>query len=49
MTNPTFALNDGSTLPAIGLGTYGLRDGAGIDAIGTAIAAGYTLLDTALN
>jgi len=49
MTNPTFALNDGSTLPAIGLGTYGLRDGAGIDAVGTAIDAGYTLLDTALN
>ena len=49
MTNPTLALNDGSTLPAIGLGTYGLRDAAGIDAIGTAIDAGYTLLDTALN
>jgi 2,5-diketo-D-gluconate reductase A len=49
MTNPTIALNDGSTLPAIGLGTYGLRDGAGIDAIGSAIDAGYTLLDTALN
>ncbi len=49
MTNPTFSLNDGHTLPAIGLGTYGLRDGAGVDAIGTAIDAGYTLLDTALN
>ena len=49
MTNPSLALNDGSTLPAIGLGTYGLRDGAGIEAILTAIDAGYTLLDTALN
>jgi 2,5-diketo-D-gluconate reductase A len=49
MTNPTFALNDGRTIPAIGLGTYGLRGEDGIVAIGTAIDAGYTLLDTALN
>ena len=49
MTNPTFALNDGHSIPAIGLGTYGLRGDDGIAAIGTAIDAGYTLLDTALN
>jgi diketogulonate reductase-like aldo/keto reductase len=49
MAYPTFTLNDASTLPAIGLGTYGLRDGVGIDAMVSAIEAGYTLLDTALN
>lgn len=49
MAYPTFTLNDASTLPAIGLGTYGLRDGIGIDAMVSAIEAGYSLLDTALN
>lgn len=49
MTNPTLALNDGAALPAIGLGTYNLRGEEGIDAITSAIDAGYTLLDTALN
>lgn len=49
MTNPSFTLNDGAILPAIGLGTYGLRDAEGIAAMEAALASGYTLLDTALN
>ncbi len=49
MTTPTFTLNDGNTLPAIGLGTYGLRGDAGIDAMVAAVHSGYRLLDTALN
>jgi len=46
---PLRQLNDGSTLPAIGLGTYGLTGEDGIAAIGAGIASGYRLLDTALN
>jgi 2,5-diketo-D-gluconate reductase A len=42
-------LNDGHTLPPIGLGTYNLRGEEGVQAIVTAIDAGYELLDTALN
>ncbi|MDQ3483914.1 MAG: aldo/keto reductase [Actinomycetota bacterium] len=46
---PTYTLNDGTTLPAIGFGTYPLK---GDDAIATclsALEAGYRLLDTAVN
>jgi diketogulonate reductase-like aldo/keto reductase len=49
MTVPTYQLNDGTTLPAIGLGTYGLDGADGIDAISAALRAGYRLLDTAVN
>lgn len=49
MSIPTLALNDGRALPAIGLGTYGLRAQAGTDAVSSAIKNGYRLLDTALN
>ena len=49
MTTPAYALRDGNSIPAIGLGTYGLDDQAGIDAITTAIADGYRLFDTAYN
>ena len=49
MTTPAYALRDGNVIPAIGLGTYGLDDQAGIDAITTAIADGYRLIDTAYN
>lgn len=45
----TLQLNDGNTLPAIGLGTYSLDDAAGADAITSALDAGYRLLDTAVN
>lgn len=44
---PTRELNDGTTIPAIGLGTFGLTGDAGADAVAAAIATGYRLLDTA--
>jgi 2,5-diketo-D-gluconate reductase A len=46
---PTYALNDGTTLPAIGFGTYPLRGEAGTRAMVGALEAGYRLLDTAVN
>lgn len=50
MTAPaTHTLNDGSTLPAVGFGTYPLKGEDGIRAIVSAIDAGYRLLDTAVN
>ena len=49
MIAPAYALRDGNTIPAIGLGTYGLDDQAGIDAITAGIADGYRLIDTAFN
>jgi 2,5-diketo-D-gluconate reductase A len=42
-------LNDGREIPALGLGTYGLKGEEGIEALLAGIAAGYRLLDTALN
>jgi diketogulonate reductase-like aldo/keto reductase len=49
MAVPTYALNDGTTIPAIGLGTYQLDGPDGVDAIVHALEAGYRLLDTAVN
>ncbi|MEV1076093.1 aldo/keto reductase [Micromonospora parva] len=49
MTIPHLTAADGTTLPAIGLGTYQLNGSAGVDAIGQAIRAGYRLLDSAFN
>jgi 2,5-diketo-D-gluconate reductase A len=49
MTIPDYTLNDGNQLPAIGFGTYPLRGSEGVDAIRSAIEAGYRLLDTAVN
>ena len=46
---PTYELNDGRTIPAIGFGTYPLSGAEGVEAVGSAIAAGYRLLDTAVN
>ena len=45
----TYTLNDGNTLPAIGFGTYPLRGDEGRSAVTSALAAGYRLLDTAVN
>lgn len=42
-------LNDGTTIPPIGFGTYGLTGEDGIAAIVGALDAGYRLLDTAVN
>lgn len=49
MSAPAYSLGDGNTIPAIGLGTYGLNDQKGIEAIVSGIADGYRLLDTAYN
>jgi diketogulonate reductase-like aldo/keto reductase len=49
MTIPTKTLIDGTSLPAIGLGTYGLRGDDGIASVVSAIQSGYRLIDTALN
>jgi 2,5-diketo-D-gluconate reductase A len=46
---PTYPMNDGHTIPAIGFGTYNLRGEDGIASIVSALKAGYRLLDTALN
>jgi diketogulonate reductase-like aldo/keto reductase len=48
-TVPTYALNDGNTLPAIGFGTYPLKGSDGMAAIVSALEVGYRLLDTAVN
>ncbi len=46
---PTYALNDGNTLPAVGFGTYPLKGDEGVAALVSALEAGYRLLDTAVN
>jgi 2,5-diketo-D-gluconate reductase A len=49
MTMRQISLNDGNSIPVIGLGTYGLRGSEGVAALTSAIDSGYTLLDTAFN
>lgn len=46
---PEVTLNDGLTVPVIGLGTYTLKGSAGVQAITSAIDHGYRLLDSAYN
>ena len=46
---PTLTLNDGSSMPPVGLGAYRLKGEAGVAAMVSAIGAGYRLLDTAVN
>lgn len=46
---PTYTLNDGYDIPAIGFGTYPLRGAEAVEAVTTAIQVGYRLLDTAVN
>jgi diketogulonate reductase-like aldo/keto reductase len=46
---PTYTLNDGNTLPALGFGTYPLKGEDGTAAIVGALEAGYRMLDTAVN
>lgn len=48
-TVPSYRLNDGHPLPAVGFGTYPLTGDAAAEAIGTALQAGYRLIDTAAN
>lgn len=49
MNLPVHTLNDGTTLPAVGFGTWPLRGEEGVEAIASALAAGYRLLDSAVN
>ncbi|GLI26685.1 oxidoreductase [Agromyces rhizosphaerae] len=49
MTAPLRSLNDGNSLPQLGLGTYQLNDGAGVAAMVGALESGYRLLDSAVN
>ena len=49
MTAPLRALNDGNSLPQLGLGTYKLEGGEGVAAMVAALESGYRLLDTAVN
>ncbi|PID98263.1 MAG: 2,5-diketo-D-gluconic acid reductase [Actinobacteria bacterium] len=46
---PTYSLNDGAQIPAIGLGTYKLSGSTGVEAMVAAIRAGYRLLDSAVH
>ena len=46
---PTYLLSDGTSLPAIGFGTYPLKGSEGVEAITSALGSGYELLDTAVN
>ncbi|BDR56665.1 aldo/keto reductase [Xylocopilactobacillus apis] len=45
----TYQLNDGLILPKIGFGSYKLNGATGIEAITSAINAGYRLIDSAFN
>ena len=47
MTIPTLPLNNGHTMPQIGLGTATLKDDQIAPVIVTAIEAGYRHIDTA--
>ncbi|MGW2462072.1 aldo/keto reductase [Streptomyces sp. NPDC001761] len=46
---PLYTLNDGTTVPAVGLGTWPLDDAQAERAVRTALEAGYRLVDTATN
>ncbi|MGW4490541.1 aldo/keto reductase [Streptomyces sp. NPDC004376] len=48
-TVPVHALNDGTKLPGVGLGTYPLDDAEAERAVGDALEIGYRLIDTAVN
>lgn len=46
---PSHTLVDGTTLPAVGFGTYPLRGEECVTAVVAALEAGYRLVDTAVN
>jgi 2,5-diketo-D-gluconate reductase A len=46
---PRYLLNDGSSLPQVGFGTYPLKGEDGVAAMTSALEVGYRLLDTAVN
>jgi diketogulonate reductase-like aldo/keto reductase len=49
MKTPLITMNDGHRIPSVGLGTYQIRGGEGLDQVLTAIQSGYRLLDTSTN
>ena len=49
MAIPTYTLNDGSSFPAIGFGTYPLQDGEAVSAIVSAVEVGYRTTMEALD
>jgi 2,5-diketo-D-gluconate reductase A len=49
MNIPLLTLNDGTLLPALGLGTYQIKGGQGINQLIAAIADGYRLIDSSTN
>ncbi|MFJ5717586.1 aldo/keto reductase [Neobacillus sp. NPDC093127] len=48
-TIPEITLNDGMTVPVIGLGTYKLKGNEGVNSILSAMDLGYRLIDSAYN
>ncbi|MFI0516130.1 2,5-diketo-D-gluconate reductase A [Streptomyces canus] len=46
---PTHALNDGTKIPALGLGTWPMDDAEAERAVAAALESGYRLVDTATN
>ncbi|MFF1720791.1 aldo/keto reductase [Streptomyces sviceus] len=46
---PTHPLNDGTRIPALGLGTWPMDDAEAERAVATALESGYRLVDTATN
>jgi diketogulonate reductase-like aldo/keto reductase len=46
---PSYTLNDGHQLPAIGFGTYPLGGESGVAALVSALHQGYRLIDSAVN
>ncbi|MED4226413.1 aldo/keto reductase [Neobacillus cucumis] len=46
---PEITLNDGLTIPVVGLGTYKLKGNEGVNSILSAIDMGYRLIDSAYN
>ncbi|MDT9592371.1 aldo/keto reductase [Nocardioides zeae] len=46
---PQRTLNDGTTIPAIGFGTYPLKGSECVDGVLSALEVGYRLVDTAVN
>jgi 2,5-diketo-D-gluconate reductase A len=47
MTSPHLRLNDGHSIPQLGLGVYKIPDAAAADAVQVALDAGYRHIDTA--
>lgn len=46
---PTYELNDGHQIPAIGFGTWPMRGSEATHAVVSAVEVGYRLIDTAVN